>query len=144
MSLTLEEARHRAADLSAVEYDVALDLRDPGSGRFGCRTTVGFTTASGTTFLELTAATDLAVQTYGRDLGLDPAKTLAGAQAQNELIVSDETAQNGLFTISEALQAETIASLGRAGVEVTAEDLFDMSLLQEVYAEDPDLVAYAG
>jgi len=90
------------------------------------------------------AATDLAVQTYGKDLGLDPAKTLAGAQAQNELIVSDETAQNGLFTISEALQAETIASLGRAGVEVTAEDLFDMSLLQEVYAEDPDLVAYAG
>jgi len=71
MSLTLEEARHRAADLSAVEYDVALDLRGTGSGRFGCRTTVRFATASGTTFLELTAATDLAVSVDGTGLGAD-------------------------------------------------------------------------
>ncbi|MFI8592894.1 ABC transporter substrate-binding protein [Microbacterium sp. NPDC078428] len=90
------------------------------------------------------AAADLAIETYGADLDLDPAKTLAGAEAQNLLIVSDETEANGLFTISEELQAMTIASLAGAGVEIEAGDLFDLSLLAEVYEENPDLIAYAG
>ncbi|WP_159502392.1 ABC transporter substrate-binding protein [Microbacterium sp. 18062] len=90
------------------------------------------------------AAADLAIETYGADLDLDPAKTLAGAEAQNLLIVSDETEENGLFTISEALQASTIASLAGAGIELDASDLFDLSLLAEVYEENPDLIAYAG
>ncbi|WOF22756.1 ABC transporter substrate-binding protein [Microbacterium betulae] len=87
---------------------------------------------------------DLAIETYGADLGLDPEKTLAGSEAQNALVVSDDTEENGLFTISEALQEETIASLAGAGIEVTADDLFDLSLLDEVYEENPDLVDYAG
>ena len=91
------------------------------------------------------AGSKLAVEVYGADLGLDPVTSLAGATAQAELlVVSDETAEFGLFTISEALQAETIASLAAAGIEVTAEDLFDMSLLAEVYEEYPELIAYAG
>ena len=90
------------------------------------------------------AAADLAIETYGADLDLDPAKTLAGAEAQNELIVSDETEENGLFTISEALQKLTIDSLAGAGIELDASDLFDLSLLAEVYEENPDLIAYAG
>jgi hypothetical protein len=89
-------------------------------------------------------AADLALETYGADLDLDPAKTLAGAEAQNELIVSDETEENGLFTISEDLQKLTIDSLAGAGIELDAADLFDMSLLAEVYEENPDLIAYAG
>jgi ABC-type nitrate/sulfonate/bicarbonate transport system substrate-binding protein len=87
---------------------------------------------------------DLALETYGTDLDLDPAKTLAGSEAQNELVVSDETVENGLFTISEALQELTIESLAGAGIELSADDLFDLSLLAEVYEENPDLVAYAG
>jgi ABC-type nitrate/sulfonate/bicarbonate transport system substrate-binding protein len=90
------------------------------------------------------AAADLAIETYGADLDLDPAKTLAGAEAQNELVVSDETEENGLFTISEALQKLTIDSLAGAGIELDAADLFDLSLLAEVYEENPDLIAYAG
>ncbi|WP_297081918.1 ABC transporter substrate-binding protein [uncultured Demequina sp.] len=87
----------------------------------------------------------LAVEEYGADLGLDPEVSALGSTTQSEeLVVSDETAENGLFTISEALQAETIASLEGAGISVTAEDLFDMSLLAEVYEEYPELVAYAG
>ncbi|GAA4770325.1 ABC transporter substrate-binding protein [Microbacterium gilvum] len=86
---------------------------------------------------------DLALEEYGADLGLDPEKTLAGSEAQNALVVSDETAENGLFTISEDLQAETIASLEGAGISVTADQLFDLSLLAEVYEENPDLIAYA-
>ncbi|WP_084038150.1 ABC transporter substrate-binding protein [Demequina sp. NBRC 110053] len=87
----------------------------------------------------------LAVEEYGSDLGLIPEVSALGATTQAEdLVVSDETAENGLFTISEELQAETIASLEGAGITVTAEQLFDMSLLTEVYEENPELVDYAG
>jgi ABC-type nitrate/sulfonate/bicarbonate transport system substrate-binding protein len=90
------------------------------------------------------AGADLAINEYGSDLDLDPAKTLAGAEAQNELVVSDETEENGLFTISEDLQETTIESLAGAGITLEASDLFDLSLLTEVYEENPDLIAYAG
>ncbi len=87
----------------------------------------------------------LAVEEYGVDLELDPEVSLEGAIVQaEELVVSDETVSNGLFTISDALQEETLASLAGAGIDLTAEDLFDMSLLDEVYAEYPELIAYAG
>ena len=87
----------------------------------------------------------LAVEVYGVDLGLNPEVSALGSTTQSEeLVVSDETVANGLFTISEALQSETIASLEGAGISVTAEQLFDMSLLAEVYEEYPELIDYAG
>ncbi len=87
----------------------------------------------------------LAVEEYGADLNLDAQNSLEGAEAQlTQLVVSPETEENGLFTISEDLQAATIESLAGAGIEVTADALFDTSLLDEVYAENPDLIAYAG
>ncbi|WP_062515905.1 ABC transporter substrate-binding protein [Demequina gelatinilytica] len=87
----------------------------------------------------------LAYEVYGSDLGLDPANSEAGAIAQAEdLVVSEETVANGLFTISDELQASTLASLAGAGIELEAADLFDMSLLAEVYEEHPELIAYAG
>lgn len=87
----------------------------------------------------------LAVEVYGKDLDLNAENSKAGAIKQAELlVVSDETVENGLFTISDELQAETIASLAGAGIEVTAEDLFDLTLLAEVYEEHPELVDYAG
>lgn len=86
----------------------------------------------------------LAMEVYGKDLDLDPAKTIAGMLATNALVVTAETAENGLFTVSDELQAQTIASLAGAGIDLDASDLFDMSLLAEVYEENPDLVAYAG
>ncbi|GMA30146.1 ABC transporter substrate-binding protein [Litorihabitans aurantiacus] len=86
----------------------------------------------------------LAYEVYGADLDLDPEKTVAGAMAQNELIVSPDTETNGLFTISQELQDSTIESLAGAGIDLEASDLFDLSLLAEVYEENPDLVDYAG
>jgi aminopeptidase N len=65
VALTLLEARERAAAVADVSYAVDLDLTDPGSGTFGCRTTVGFTASAPETFLELTAATDLRVTIDG-------------------------------------------------------------------------------
>ena len=40
---------------------------------------------------------------------------------------------------SPELQERTLASLAAAGIDVSAEDLFDLSLLDEVYAEFPEL-----
>ncbi|WP_314503065.1 ABC transporter substrate-binding protein [uncultured Microbacterium sp.] len=91
------------------------------------------------------AGAKLAVDDYGKDLDLNLDNSIAGATVQAEqLVVSDETAENGLFTISEDLQKETIKSLAGAGITLEAADLFDLSLLAEVYEENPDLIAYAG
>ncbi|MFD1715371.1 ABC transporter substrate-binding protein [Amnibacterium flavum] len=90
------------------------------------------------------AAADLAVNTYGADLGLNIETSTAGAEAQAKLAVSADTEANGLFVISDDLQASTIKSLAAAGIDVSAEDLFDLSLLDEVYEENPDLIDYAG
>jgi ABC-type nitrate/sulfonate/bicarbonate transport system substrate-binding protein len=86
----------------------------------------------------------VAVDMHGDDLGLDIDLSTASAEAQAELlIVSDDTAENGLFTISDQLQKQTIASLARAGMDLDAADLFDTSLLAEVYEENPELVDYS-
>jgi ABC-type nitrate/sulfonate/bicarbonate transport system substrate-binding protein len=84
---------------------------------------------------------NLAVDEYGADLGLTLEGSLASATAQAELlVVSDETAENGLFTISDDLQEQTIASLSDAGYDLDVADLFDLSLLDELYEENPELV----
>jgi ABC-type nitrate/sulfonate/bicarbonate transport system substrate-binding protein len=85
---------------------------------------------------------DLALNEYGSDLGLDPEHSLAGAEAQIALITSDDTAANGLFTMTKELQEESIESLAATGIDLDVADLFDLSLLDEVYAENPELVDY--
>ncbi len=83
----------------------------------------------------------LAVETYGKDQKLDADEQLAEIKAQSELIVSADTTANGLFMMTDDLIAENIESLGKAGTTITADELFDLSLLQEVYEADPSLVA---
>ena len=91
-----------------------------------------------------TGCAKIAYENYGKDLNLNATNSEAGAKAQlSDLVVSDETIKNGLFTISDTLQADTVKSLKDAGIEVTSDQLFDVSLLNEVYAENPDLVKYA-
>lgn len=85
----------------------------------------------------------LAVNDFGKDQNLDEDSSIEGNTAQvNDLVTSDETKENGLFTISDSLQDETIASLAAGGISVTKDQLFDMSLLDEVYQENPDLKSY--
>ncbi|WP_207842085.1 ABC transporter substrate-binding protein [Williamsia soli] len=82
---------------------------------------------------------ELAVTKYGKDLGLEIGEQTKEAEAQNLLIVSDDSKANGLLTMTPALIDLNIEALAKAGYEITAEQLFDMSLIQEVYAENPDL-----
>lgn len=86
-------------------------------------------------------AAKLAVETYGKDLGLDLAGQTEQATAQNALVASDETRANGLFTLSDAAVAANLSSLASIGITVTAEQLFDLSLIREVHAENPSLKA---
>jgi len=73
---------------------------------------------------------------------LDPVKTGKGLEAEKLLISTEETEANGLFTISDELKEQTVASLAAAGWEVSVDDLFDTSILDEIYEENPELKAY--
>jgi ABC-type nitrate/sulfonate/bicarbonate transport system substrate-binding protein len=73
---------------------------------------------------------------------LDPVKTEMGLEASKLLISTEETEANGLFTISDELQQQTVDSLAGAGWEVTTDQLFDTSIIDEIYAESPELVDY--
>lgn len=86
-------------------------------------------------------AARLALEVYGADLGLIADKEKYQSKTQNELLVqTDETRANGLFTISDAMISQNLATLMAAGYEISADQLFDMSLLAEVYAEHPELL----
>lgn len=85
-------------------------------------------------------AARLAYEEYGADLGLDPEKEKLQAVEQNKLVVGDAGAEDGLLYISDDLAAANIDVLKVAGYDdIAAGDLFDNSLLEEIYAENPEL-----
>lgn len=86
-----------------------------------------------------TLGATLTVEKYGSDLGLTVEEQTLESEAQNELLLTDDTKTNGLFTLTPLLLEEQISTLAKAGIEITAEQLFDMSVLEEMYAENPDL-----
>jgi len=81
----------------------------------------------------------MAVEEYGKDLQLDMAKELEQSEVQAGLIVTPDVEANGLFTISDELIEQNMATLAAAGIDIEAEDLFDMSLLEELLEEKPEL-----
>ena len=85
------------------------------------------------------AAPHLVVTKYGQDLKLDEAEQTLESRSQNQLVLTDDTKANGLFTITDKLVDESIATLNLAGVKMTKEKMFDLSIINEVYEEDPDL-----
>jgi ABC-type nitrate/sulfonate/bicarbonate transport system substrate-binding protein len=73
---------------------------------------------------------------------LDPKKTGLGLEAEKDLISTDDTQANGLFTITPELQEQTVASLKAAGWDVKVEDMFDTSIIDEIYKDNPELKDY--
>lgn len=73
---------------------------------------------------------------------LDPKKTGLGLEAEMKLISTPDTEANGLFTISDELKQQTVDSLAAAGWDVSVDDLFDTSIIDEIYEENPDLKDY--
>jgi ABC-type nitrate/sulfonate/bicarbonate transport system substrate-binding protein len=85
------------------------------------------------------APAQITIQKYGQGL------TLAAEQqqsvAQNALMVGGDTSTNGLFYIAPASQAANVKTVSLGGTTVTADQLFDMSILDEIYQSRPDLKA---
>lgn len=85
-------------------------------------------------------AVDYTMNIYGKDLGLDAKTQRAVVCANSELMVTDETKQNGIFTMSAEKIDQNMDSLELSGLtSVNRDDLFDNSLLEEIYTENPDL-----
>jgi ABC-type nitrate/sulfonate/bicarbonate transport system substrate-binding protein len=82
---------------------------------------------------------ELTTGTYGKDLGLDTAEQETENRASIELIQSADTTANGLYTMTDELVQANLETLAAGGNKLAADELFDLSLLQEVYDEDPSL-----
>ncbi|GAB2663509.1 hypothetical protein GCM10027169_27450 [Gordonia jinhuaensis] len=89
--------------------------------------------------LDPNKSVSLAVDKYGKSLGLNSSQQLKLMAAQTQLMVTDDTRANGLMTMTDQLVEDNITSLNKAGYKITADQLFDLSLIKEVYAENPDL-----
>jgi len=85
------------------------------------------------------AGARMAVEEYGQDLQLDLGKELEQSEVQAGLIVTPDVEANGLFTITDELIEQNMATLQAAGIDIEAEDLFDLSLLEELLEEQPEL-----
>jgi ABC-type nitrate/sulfonate/bicarbonate transport system substrate-binding protein len=81
----------------------------------------------------------LAATVYGKDLGLAEAEQKLESEAQNTVVQTTDTKANGLFTITGEQIDETIKTLALGGLTITAKQLFDMSVLTEVYQADASL-----
>ena len=55
-------------------------------------------------------------------------------------VVTADTKANGIFTLTDEFITKIIAAIAAVGTTVTAEDLFDLSLLKEIYTDNPDLI----
>jgi ABC-type nitrate/sulfonate/bicarbonate transport system substrate-binding protein len=77
-------------------------------------------------------AAQLAVQ---KGQGLTMQQELLQAYAQAPLIVTGDAPTHGLFYLSSDSQAANIKTLALGGSTVTASQLFDMSLLDEIYQD---------
>ncbi|WP_129669156.1 ABC transporter substrate-binding protein [Phytoactinopolyspora endophytica] len=85
-------------------------------------------------------ATRLTVEKYGVDQNFDYDEQRDVMDGQAELIESEDTGNNGLFTVTSELMDANVAALQYAGIEIGVDELFDLSVLDEVYSENPDLI----
>ena len=81
----------------------------------------------------------LAAKKYGKDQKLTVPEQTLESKSENTVILTKDTATNGLFTIGDALLKENIDTLALAGINITQDKLFDMSVIDEVYSDNPKL-----
>lgn len=84
-------------------------------------------------------AAQVTVEDWAADQGLDLEHQLLTAERQAPLISDEWTEENGLLTMSDELVADTLEAIEVVGYDVP-DDLFDLTLLEEVYEENPDLI----
>ena len=82
----------------------------------------------------------LTVNTYGKGLGLTIPEQTLESKSESELILNADTKANGLFTVTDTLIEENLKTLAIGGLKLTSDQLFDLSILQGIYKDDPSLV----
>ena len=82
----------------------------------------------------------LTVNTYGKGLGLTIPEQTQESKSQNELILTADTTKNGLFTVTPALIEANLKTLAIGGISLTQDKLFDLSILEGIYKDDPSLI----
>ncbi len=84
---------------------------------------------------------ELGFNVYGKGNGLVLKEEIASAKLQNTVVADSSTKKNGILSIPPALQEQVIKALAAGGIKISAEKLFDSSLIDSVYAEHPSLKA---
>jgi ABC-type nitrate/sulfonate/bicarbonate transport system substrate-binding protein len=79
----------------------------------------------------------LAATKYGQ--GLDASEQTLESKAQNLLIATGDALTNGMFYVTPAAQANNVKTLALGGTTVTTSQLFDMTVLDEIFAARPEL-----
>jgi hypothetical protein len=79
----------------------------------------------------------LAVDKYGKSLQLNADEQLLTAQSFVPLIATPETKTNGLLTMSKDGIESNIKTMGAVGITTTADQLFDTTILAEVFQGKP-------
>jgi ABC-type nitrate/sulfonate/bicarbonate transport system substrate-binding protein len=86
-----------------------------------------------------TEGAQLAVNTYGKSQGLKLNTEVEQSKAQNKLILDDRTKTEGIFTVTQQQMTDSVNTLYLGGTQIGTGKLFDLSLLNEIYSENPDL-----
>ncbi len=76
---------------------------------------------------------DLAVTSFGKGLGLSKHQQTLEAAAQNTLLADADTKAHGLLTMTEAKMAANVQTLAEGGIKTSVAELFDPSLLHEIF-----------
>jgi ABC-type nitrate/sulfonate/bicarbonate transport system substrate-binding protein len=84
------------------------------------------------------AGPTLSVQKYGANLGNTIPEQTKESVAQNQLILDARTRTDGIFTITPQQIQKNISTLTLSGAKVD-KSLFDTSVIDEIYAEQPAL-----
>ena len=79
----------------------------------------------------------LAATKYGQ--GLDASEQTLESKAQNLLIATGDALTNGMFYVTPNAQAANVKTLALGGTTVTTSQLFDMTVLDEIFAARPEL-----
>jgi ABC-type nitrate/sulfonate/bicarbonate transport system substrate-binding protein len=80
-----------------------------------------------------TIGAQLAATKYGQ--GLTAAEQTLESKSQNALMATGDAMTSGLFYVTPQFQAANVQTLGLGGVTVTASQMFDMSILDEIYQD---------
>src|SRR5882757_7318551 len=83
-------------------------------------------------------AADVTVNEYGKELGLEYKETLQECAVFNDLIRNGKPKQQ-IIAVSDEQAAANVALIATGGLTVSADKLFDLGPIREVFREHPEL-----